>query len=125
MLPKAAGEIGLREVLERIASSGKGSFLAVLKVFGKANQNLLSFPIEGYTLALDFKVEHNIFNVLDGLDQLVLKHGGRIYLTKDARMSETTFKSSYSRWSEFEAIRNRYFAIGHFASHQSQRLGLK
>ena len=125
VLPKAAGQIGLREVLERIASSGKGSFLAILKVFRKANQNLLSFPIEGYTLALDFKVEPSLFDLLNQLDQLVLKYGGRLYLTKDARMSESTFKSSYPRWSEFEAIRKQYFAIGNFASHQSQRLGLQ
>ena len=125
VLPKTAGEIGLREILERIASSGKGSFLAVLKVFGKANQNLLSFPIEGYTLALDFKVEPNLFKLLNELDQLVLKCGGRLYLSKDARMSEETFKASYSRWSEFETVRERYHAIGSFASHQSQRLGLK
>ena len=124
-LPKAAGEIGLREVLERIANSGKGSFLAVLKIFGKANQNLLSFPIEGYTLALDFKVEPSLFNLLNELDILVLKYGGRLYLTKDARMSESTFKSSYPRWSEFETIREQYHAIGKFSSHQSQRLGLQ
>lgn len=125
VLPKAAGEIGLREVLERIASSGKGSFLAILKVFGKANQNLLSFPIDGYTLALDFKVEPSLFELLNELDQLVLKYRGRLYLTKDARMTESTFKSSYPRWSEFEDIRKQFFAIGNFASHQSQRLGLQ
>ena len=125
VLPKAAGEIGLREVLERIANSGKGSFLAILKVFGKANQNLLSFPIEGYTLALDFKVEPSLFDLLNQLDQLVLKYRGRLYLTKDARMSESTFKSSYPRWSEFETLRQQYHAIGKFSSHQSQRLGLQ
>ena len=76
-------------------------------------------------MALDFKVEPSLFDLLNELDQLVLKHGGRVYLTKDARMSESTFKSSYPRWLEFEAIRNQYFAIGHFASHQSQRLGLQ
>ena len=124
-LPKTVGETGLREVLERIANSGKGSFLAVLKVFGKANQNLLSFPIEGYTLALDFKVEPSLITLLDELDQLVLKHGGRLYLSKDARMSEFTFKSSYPRWLEFEAIREQYSAVGIFASRQSQRLGLQ
>ena len=124
-LPKAVGEAGLREVLKRIASSGKGSFLAVLKIFGNANQNLLSFPVEGYTLALDFKVEPNLFELLNELDRLVLKHGGRLYLSKDARMSEVTFKASYPRWSEFEAIRRQYFAIGNFASYQSKRLGLQ
>lgn len=56
VLPKQAGVAALREVLAAIAGSGRGSFLAVLKTFGPANANYLSFPIEGYTLALDFKV---------------------------------------------------------------------
>lgn len=124
VLPKAAGVAGLREVLELIAQSGRGSFLAVLKVFGAANANHLSFPIEGYTLALDFKAEPAVFELLDALDCVVLHHGGRLYLTKDARMSEATFKASYPRWSEFEQVRARWHAHGKFASAQSRRLGL-
>lgn len=125
VLPKAAGVAGLREVLERIAQSGRGSFLAVLKVFGPANANLLSFPVEGYTLALDFKVETAVFELLDTLDRIVLHHGGRLYLTKDARMSEATFKAAYPRWTEFESVRARWHAHGKFASSQSIRLGLQ
>jgi FAD/FMN-containing dehydrogenase len=124
VLPKAAGVAGLREALELIAKSGRGSFLAVLKVFGAANANPLSFPIEGYTLALDFKAEPAVFELLDALDRLVLHHGGRLYLTKDARMTEATFKTSYPRWSEFEQVRARWHAHGKFASAQSRRLGL-
>lgn len=124
VLPKGAGAAGLHEVLERIAQSGRGSFLAVLKVFGAANNNLLSFPTEGYTLALDFKAEPAVFELLDTLDRIVLQHGGRLYLAKDARMSEATFKASYPRWQEFEATRARWYAHGHFASLQSRRLGL-
>ena len=124
VMPRAAGVAGLREVLALIAESGRGSFLAVLKVFGAANANLLSFPIEGYTLALDFKVEPAVFELLDALDRVVLHHGGRLYLSKDARMSEATFKAGYPRWSEFEAVRARWHAHGHFASAQSRRLGL-
>lgn len=125
VLPTAAGVVGLREVLERIASSGRGSFLAVLKVFGKANSNHMSFPCKGYTLALDFKAEPAVFQLLNELDHLVLDHGGRLYLSKDARMSEMTFKSGYPRWQEFEAVRAKYHAIGKFASKQSKRLGLQ
>lgn len=124
VLPRTAGVSGLREVLEHIAQSGRGSFLAVLKVFGAANANLLSFPTEGYTLALDFKVEPAVFELLEVLDRIVLHHGGRLYLTKDARMSEATFKASYPRWPEFEAVRARWHAHGTFASAQSIRLGL-
>lgn len=124
VLPKAAGVAGLREVLGRIVQSGRGSFLAVLKAFGPANGNLLSFPIEGYTLALDFKVEPAVFELLQALDRIVLHHGGRLYLTKDARMSEAMFKASYPQWQAFEAVRARWHAHGRFASAQSRRLGL-
>jgi decaprenylphospho-beta-D-ribofuranose 2-oxidase len=124
VIPKANGREGMRRILEEIAASGQGSFLAVLKAFGKQNENHLSFPVEGYTLALDFKVTPSIFKLLDRLDEMVLQYGGRLYLAKDARMTEATFKASYPRWQEFEAVRSKYHAIGKFASLQSKRLGL-
>lgn len=125
VLPKAVGEAGLREVLELVSASKRGSFLAVLKVFGASNQNYLSFPMYGYTLALDFKVEADVFLLLNQLDQLVLALGGRVYLCKDARMSEHMFKESYVSWRNFEEVRRKYHAIGVFSSHQSKRLGLQ
>jgi decaprenylphospho-beta-D-ribofuranose 2-oxidase len=124
VVPKATGAAALREILVRVASSGCPAFLAVLKAFGAANCNLLSFPIEGYTVALDFKAEGAVFRLLDELDPIVLHHGGRFYLAKDARMSESTFKRAYPRWQEFEAVRARWHAHGRFASRQSRRLGL-
>lgn len=124
VLPQATGVVGLREVLERIAESGRGSFLAVLKVFGPANANYLSFPQAGYTLALDFKAEAAVFELLDALDAIVLQYGGRLYLAKDARMSAATFKASYPNWQAFEEVRARWHAHGKFASAQSLRLGL-
>jgi len=123
-LPRQAGAAGMRAVLAAIADSGRGSFLAVLKAFGAANANHLSFPVEGYTLALDFKVEPAVFALLDHLDRIVLDHGGRLYLAKDARMSIETFRRGYPRWQEFEQVRARWHAHGHFASTQSRRLGL-
>jgi FAD/FMN-containing dehydrogenase len=125
VLPITAGINGLRSMVERIAAAGLGAFLAVLKVFGKGNQHYLSFPIEGYTLALDFKAEPVAFQLMDELDKIVLDLGGRLYLAKDARMSEATFKTSYPRWHEFEEVRHTYHAIGKFASLQSRRLGLQ
>ena len=121
VLPSA---VGLRQILEAIATSGEGAFLAVLKQFGPANRNLLSFPTEGYTLALDFKAEPAVFALLDRLDHMVLDLGGRLYLAKDARMSEAMFKASYPNWQAFQEVRARHHAIGRFASHQSKRLGL-
>jgi FAD/FMN-containing dehydrogenase len=124
VIPKAAGPVGLRRILQRIADSKMGSFLAVLKVAGPANDNPLSFPLEGYTLALDFAHQPGLFDLLDELDAMVADYGGRIYLTKDVRVSEATFKQSYPRWQEFESIRADLGAIGRFASLQSKRLGL-
>lgn len=124
VLPKANGVTNMRKLLTEISESGEGSFLAVLKQFGKANDNLLSFPTEGYTLALDFKLTMSTIKTLHKLDDLVADMGGRVYLTKDAVMREATFKVTYPKWQEFELIRESYGAIGRFSSEQSKRLGL-
>jgi FAD/FMN-containing dehydrogenase len=125
VLPSAAGVQGLRSILKTIAASGKGSFLAVLKAFGEHNTNYLSFPMAGYTLALDFKVSPEVIALVQRLDAMVIDMGGRIYLSKDALMSEATFKATYPQWEQFEAVRAKYGAIGKFASQQSKRLGLQ
>jgi decaprenylphospho-beta-D-ribofuranose 2-oxidase len=125
VLPKAVGVMGLRQILEVIVKSGKGSFLAVLKAFGRSNENFLSFPIEGYTLALDFKMSEGTVQLIKQLDSMVVEMGGRIYLTKDALMSEASFKKTYPQWDQFESVRAKYGAIGKFVSSQSKRLGLQ
>lgn len=85
VIPKERGKEGMKKILETIAKSGNGSFLAVLKLFGKNNpQAYNSFPIEGYTLALDFKVNSKLPKLVSDLDKVVEEFGGRIYLTKDA-----------------------------------------
>ena len=125
VVPKTDGVANMRKILTKISNSGMGSFLAVLKLFGDQNANLLSFPLAGYTLALDFKMSERTKELLKELDEMVAGMGGRIYLTKDALMSEQTFKASYTKWPQFEAVRETYGAVGKFASAQSQRLGLQ
>ena len=124
VLPKQDGVKNMRTILSKIAKNGQGSFLAVLKLLGKENKNLLSFPLEGYTLALDFKVSESTIKMIHQLDEMILSMGGRVYLTKDAVMRENTFKSSYSNWQLFESVREKYSAFGKFGSDQSKRLGL-
>lgn len=124
MIPKTSGARSMRSVIETIAASGKGSFLAVLKTFGPGNDNDLTFPGEGWTLALDFRYDHGVLELLDRLDQMVLEAGGRVYLTKDARMKAESFRRAYPNWEKFEATRARHGAHGRFASEQSKRLGL-
>lgn len=90
VIPKEKGKAGMKKILETIANSGNGSFLAVLKLFGKHNPLAYnSFPFEGYTLALDFKVNKKLEKLVEKLDEIVEEFGGRIYLTKDS-MSKPT-----------------------------------
>jgi FAD/FMN-containing dehydrogenase len=89
VVPKEGAQEALGRILDEIGRSGQGSFLAVLKLFGKQNEKAkLSFPMEGYTLALDFKIQPGLFDLLDRLDVLVEQYGGRLYLAKDVRMKK-------------------------------------
>lgn len=124
VIPKEAGFEGLTKILTEISNSGLGSFLTVLKLFGKENDNYLSFPMEGYTLALDFKVEKKLFPLLEKLDKLVLDYGGRLYLTKDSRMDKNIFETGYPGLESFIDVRNKYNLKSKFNSLQSKRLGI-
>jgi FAD/FMN-containing dehydrogenase len=124
VIPKETGIEGITKILKSVVESKRASFLSVLKLFGPANDNYLSFPMEGYTLALDFAVKPGLWRFLNDLDKLVLQFGGRIYLAKDARMSEQVFKQGYPRWKEFVDLRREIGADKVLHSLQSQRLGL-
>ncbi len=123
VLPTAASEAGLRTLLTRISQAGAGSFLSVLKLFGPQD-GVLSFPMAGFTLALDFPANAKTFALLDELDTVVADHGGRLYLAKDARMGAAFFQRSYPRLAEFRALRARLDPGGKFWSVQSRRLGI-
>jgi len=124
VLPKETSLEGLGAVLGRIAASQHSPTLAVLKAFGKGNANYLSFPMEGCTLALDFRLDTSVFNLLNELDSIVLDYGGRVYLTKDMRMSAEMLKQSYSGWQALTKVRKTVGADTVLHSLQSQRLGL-
>ncbi|HSC37220.1 MAG TPA: FAD-binding oxidoreductase [Chitinophagaceae bacterium] len=120
VLPLEAKQ-GLIEILQRISDKGMGSFLAVLKVFGKQD-SLISFPMEGYTLALDFPVRDGLFEFCDELDQVVLKYGGRLYMSKDARMKPEVMVAGYPTLDKFKAIVKKYDPEHKFLSTQAERL---
>ncbi len=115
---------GLGEILTEISNSGKGSFLAVLKLYGKENENYLSFPIEGYSLALDFKMDKGILILLEKLDKIVTKYNGRIYLTKDVRVSKETFEKGYPKINLFRSFREKEKLNKILNSLQSKRVGI-
>jgi decaprenylphospho-beta-D-ribofuranose 2-oxidase len=112
---------GLIEILTRISKQGMGSFLTVLKVMGK-QESMISFPKEGYTLALDFPLRKGLFEFLDELDQILLKYNGRIYLTKDARMKAGMLAAGYPELEKFKNIVKKYNPDNKIRSLQSDRL---
>jgi FAD/FMN-containing dehydrogenase len=124
VLPIEFSGDGLREILTRISASGQGSPLAVLKLLGESNSNWLSFPMRGVTLALDFRIHRNLSKLLSALDEIVIRHGGRFYLAKDARVPRETFEAGYERIEKFRALRQHYEMNKKFNSLQSQRVGL-
>ncbi len=124
ILPKETSYEGLQEILGTLAAARQGSFLSVLKLYGKANRNWLSFPLEGYSLTLDFKIEKGLFAFLDRLDQIVVKYQGRIYLSKDARVSKAVFEQGYPQIETFRQFRKENQMDQKFQSLQSRRLGI-
>jgi len=91
------------ELLDRIARSGMGSFLGVLKQFGSAPPaGMLSFPRPGLTIALDFAMRgERTLKLMQSLDEIVQQSGGALYPAKDARMSPALFEASFPLWRDF------------------------
>jgi decaprenylphospho-beta-D-ribofuranose 2-oxidase len=123
VVPPDADE-ALTEAVRRIADAGHASFLAVLKRFGPGNPGLLSFPREGWTLALDLPADPGLTSLLDRLDALVVEAGGRIYLAKDARARPETLRQMYPRLAEFQEVRRQVDPDGVFTSDLARRLDL-
>ncbi len=123
VVPDAA-EAALPELLELIARSGQPSFLSVLKRFGPGNAGLLSFPVQGWTLALDLPTGPALRGLLAELDRRVLEAGGRVYLAKDSRSAPETVHAMYPRLAEFRRIRHAIDPVGVFQSDLSRRLSL-
>jgi decaprenylphospho-beta-D-ribofuranose 2-oxidase len=118
-------EQALEKVLEKLSTGRVASFLAVLKSFGPAGTGPLSFPTEGWTLALDIPLATpGLPQLLDELDLLVAGAGGRIYFSKDARMRPELVQAMYPRLAEWQAVQGRLDPTGLLVSDLALRLGL-
>ncbi|NVZ22296.1 FAD-binding oxidoreductase [Pseudomonas costantinii] len=107
VIPDAVAEVVMRELLGAIAESGQGSFLAVLKRCGDiASPGLLSFPLPGTSLALDFPQKVDLARLFKRLDAIVREGGGRLYPAKDAHMAGADFRQAYPGWERLEALRD-------------------
>lgn len=108
VVPRAEGREAIRAVMKEISRSHTGSFLTVLKQCGDiASPGLLSFPIAGLSLALDFpQREPHSAQLFEKLDALVREAGGRLYPAKDAHMSAADFQRAYPAWPQVEQWRD-------------------
>ena len=108
VIPPEDGKVAVAQMLKEIKQSGEGSFLAVLKTFGnRKSGGLLSFPMPGVTLALDFPNRGcKTLDLFSRLDKIVLETKGRLYLAKDARMPRVLFESGYPKIEEFLKYRD-------------------
>jgi decaprenylphospho-beta-D-ribofuranose 2-oxidase len=118
-------ETAVRRSLELVSAARAPSFVTVLKRLGPGNPGPLSFPLAGWTLALDFPARTpGLARLLATLDDLVATAGGRIYLAKDSRVPPAALAAMYPRLAEFRALRQRLDPAGVLASDLSRRLGL-
>ena len=126
VIPESTAFAGMTAVLKELSGSHRTSFLAILKRFGAEGKGLLSFPISGFTLTLDLPVrDKGLFSLLDKLDHIVLQHGGRVYLAKDARISAESFKAMYPRFETWRKIKQSIDPNNRFSSSMSRRLNIE
>ena len=115
----------LREVMQATVNSRSASFLAVIKCMGKRGNGMLSFSMPGFSLALDFPKRPATFALIRRLHEIVLHHGGRIYLAKDSCLTADEFSRMYAASSEFTRVTNRIDPGGVMQSDMARRLGLR
>ena len=115
----------LQRTLEILKSAKYGSFLAVFKSFGEPSRGLISFPIQGWTLAVDLPArKKDLRNTLQKLDEIVIGAGGRIYLTKDSRLNADSLPLMYPNLHQWKAIKSEFDPTNQWQSDQGRRLNL-
>ena len=118
-------EAAVRRSFELVSEAHAPSFVTVLKRFGEGDPGLLSFPMAGWTLALDFPARTpGLARLLGQLDELVLEARGRVYLAKDSRVPAEVLAEMYPRLPEFRKLRTELDPAEILASDLSRRLGL-
>ena len=125
VFPAETAREGLVELLQNLAKTRRASFLAVLKALGGEGEGVLSFPLPGYTIAVDVpNTGPEVVDLVRSFDRIAIKHGGRTYLAKDASLTRESFNAMYPRAGEFRAVKARVDPEQRFSSSQARRLGL-
>jgi decaprenylphospho-beta-D-ribofuranose 2-oxidase len=125
VLPDAEAHRGVSSLLEAVAKTSRASFLSVIKTLGGEGRGHLSFPMRGYTLALDFPKAPGVDELLVRLERITLDHGGRVYLAKDARLSPEGFAAMYPKLERFREVLSELDPDGRMQSDLARRLRIR
>ena len=125
VIPAASGRQGMVEILEALVANNWPSFLSILKPFGEASQGLLSFPRPGLTISLDLPAPGaDLMQVVAGLDAIVLRHGGSVYLAKDSCLRAESLPAMYPQLDRFREVKAKVDPGGRFSSSLARRVGI-
>jgi len=124
VVPFADGRRAIVALMEEIVRSRGASFLAVLKSMSRPSRGMLSFPMPGFTLALDFPRRAHTRALVERLHDIALRHGGRVYLAKDACLTPERLRAMYPQVDRFRAVLRRIDPQGRMQSDMSRRLDL-
>lgn len=124
VVPEPTARAAIDALTSRLARSSARPYLSVWKRMGAANDNWLSFPMAGETLAMDFPRRPDVLALFNDFDAIVTEHGGRVYLAKDARLSVDAFRAMYPNWTLLAELRETMGLAGKVSSDLSTRLQL-
>ena len=122
VLPRARGPEAVRDFMHLLTKLGGASPLCVIKDCGPEGKGVLSFPLEGTSIAVDMAVSPDIQGIVDRLNEFVIEAGGRIYLTKDRFTRPEHFAKMEPRLPKFTALRDKWDPTRRLRSAQSVRI---
>lgn len=122
VVPRAAGAEAVCEFMKRLTDLGAASPLCVIKDCGPEGKGVLSFPLEGTSIAVDMAVSPDIQRIVDALNEFIISVGGRIYLTKDRFTTAEHFRAMEPRLPRFMELRAKWDPAQRLRSAQSRRL---
>ncbi len=122
VIPDEAADEGIQEIIKTVSNSEEKPYLAVLKTFGSEGRGLLSFPMRGFTLAMDFPNKQNTLALLHKLEDITVAHHGRIYFAKDACLRAEHLETMYPKINAFRDVLKKYDPTHHWESRLSKRL---
>lgn len=122
VIPRKAGAPAVRAFMDLLTRLGGASPLCVIKDCGPEGKGVLSFPMEGTSIAVDMAVSPEMQKIVDNLNAFVIEAGGRIYLTKDLFTRREDYAAMDPRVPRFVQLRDKWDPKRQLRSAQSVRI---